>query len=310
MRRRFFVEDFSDATAVLRGEAADHLGRVLRAEPGQFYELSDGRRIWLAKIERVAIAKRGQSRIEFALIEPVAASEPILRINLLISLVKFDRFEWCLEKATELGANEIVPLAAARTDRPLIAAAAKRHERWQKILLESAQQARRLRPPVLHEIGTPEQAFRKYSAGLKILLSERSDARPLRAALAGTSESALQPGVSSGHDFSRAASHAESERLQPLRDELSSSHTDSLGGRLFSSKTGPGALGAGERERVFAALAIGPEGGWTGEEIEAARASGFAEASLGENILRTETAVLASLSILAFALEPRDATVK
>lgn len=287
MRRRFFVESFSDAAA-LRGEAADHLGRVLRAEPGQLYELSDGRRVWLAKIERVALAQRGESRIEFALIEPVPASEPALRINLLISLVKFDRFEWCLEKATELGANEIVPLAASRTDKPLVAAAAKRRERWQRILLESAQQSRRLRPPVLHEIGTPEQAFRKYSRGLKILLSERSDARPLRATLAG-SESLLQPGFSSRHDFSRAASRAESEPLQPLRDELSSSHTDSP---------------AGDRERVCASLAIGPEGGWTAEEIRAATTSGFAEASLGGNILRTETAVLASLSILAFAFQP------
>lgn len=256
MRRRFFVEGFSDSAAVLSGEAADHLGRVLRAEPGQLYELSDGCCVWLAKVARVALAKRGQSRIEFALIEPVPASEPSLRIALLISLVKFDRFEWCLEKATELGANEIVPLAAARTDKALIAAAAKRHERWQKILLESAQQSRRLRPPVLHEIGTPEQAFRKHSRGLKIVLSERQTAPALRAVL---------------------------------------------------SNAGLPAGGGGE---TSAALAIGPEGGWTGEEIEAAAASGFAEASLGGNILRTETAVLAALSILAFALEPGDAAVK
>lgn len=253
MRRRFFVEDFSNTAAVLRGDAADHLGRVLRAEPGQLYELSDGRRVWLAKLERVALAKRGQSRIEFALIEPVQASEPAIRVSLLISLVKFDRFEWCLEKATELGANEIAPLAAARTDKPLIAAAAKRHERWQKILLESAQQSRRLRPPVLQGIGTPGPAFRKYPRGLRIVLSERQAAPPLRQVLPATG------------------------------------------------------LPAGEREEASAALAIGPEGGWTDEEIGAATASGFSEASLGKNILRTETAVLASLSILAFALEPGDA---
>lgn len=256
MRRRFFVEDFSNAAVVVRGEAADHLGRVLRAEPGQLYELSDGRRIWLAKIERVALAKRGQSRIEFALIEPVLTSEPALRVNLLISLVKFDRFEWCLEKATELGAHEIVPLAAVRTDKPLIAAAAKRHERWQKILLESAQQSRRLRPPVLQEIGTPEQVFRKYPRGLKIVLSER-------------------------------------QAVPPLRQVLSAA-----------------GLPAEDGEEVSAALAIGPEGGWTDEEIKAATASGFAEASLGKNILRTETAVLASLSILAFALEPGDSAAE
>ena len=49
-------------------------------------------------------------------------------------------------------------------------------------------------------------------------------------------------------------------------------------------------------------LPIGPEGGWTDAEIAAARAAGFLEASLGENILRTETAVLASMAILGFAL--------
>jgi 16S rRNA (uracil1498-N3)-methyltransferase len=50
------------------------------------------------------------------------------------------------------------------------------------------------------------------------------------------------------------------------------------------------------------ALAIGPEGGWTDEEIASARANGFLDASLGENILRTETAVIASLAVLRFAL--------
>ena len=77
----------------------------------------------------------------------VAAREPALHLHLLIALVKFDRFEWCLEKATELGVNEITPLIAARTDKALVAAAAKRHARWERIVLESAQQSRRLRPP-------------------------------------------------------------------------------------------------------------------------------------------------------------------
>lgn len=256
MRRRFFVESFSGSAVALNGEAADHLGRVLRAEPGQLYELSDGRRVWLAKIERVALARRGQSQIDFSLIEPVPVSEPALHINLLISLVKFDRFEWCLEKATELGASEIVPLASARTDKPLIAAGVKRSERWQKILVESAQQSRRLRPPVLHEIGTPAEAFRKYPGGLKILLSERQTAPALR--------------------------------------------------QVLPSSRPP----AKESEEASAALAIGPEGGWTGEEIRAARAAGFAEASLGKSILRTETAVLAALSILAFSFEPGDAATQ
>jgi 16S rRNA (uracil1498-N3)-methyltransferase len=51
-----------------------------------------------------------------------------------------------------------------------------------------------------------------------------------------------------------------------------------------------------------AALAIGPEGGWTDEESAAANAAGFAEASLGENVLRTETAVIAAASVIRFAI--------
>ncbi|MGH9718455.1 MAG: RsmE family RNA methyltransferase [Candidatus Acidiferrales bacterium] len=262
MRRRFFVEQFDTDSATLRGETAEHLGRVLRAETGQLYELSDGRSVWLGRVERIALKKRGESRVEFALVEPIAAREPRLRVVLFVALVKFDRFEWCLEKATELGASEIVPLAAARSDKPLIAAAEKRRARWEKILLESSQQSRRLRPPVLrfavgaagghveaNAMFTPQSAFSECVAECKIILSERPDAPAMREVLADAQSSQV-PSVS----------------------------------------------------QQTAALAIGPEGGWTDDELASARTSGFAETSLGENILRTETAVLASLAILGFAL--------
>jgi 16S rRNA (uracil1498-N3)-methyltransferase len=65
------------------------------------------------------------------------------------------------------------------------------------------------------------------------------------------------------------------------------------------------ALASGLDETRPVVLAIGPEGGWTDEEIAAARGSGFAEASLGESILRTETAVIAALAILRFTLSDR-----
>jgi 16S rRNA (uracil1498-N3)-methyltransferase len=260
MRRRFFVEQFDTKSATLRGETAEHLGRVLRAEPGQLYELSDGCSVWLGRVERVALSKRGDSQIDFALVEPIAAREPRQRILLLVALVKFDRFEWCLEKATELGAAEIIPLAAVRSDKPLIAAAEKRRARWQKILLESSQQSRRLRPPIMRFVQRiergqvaenaaldPQTAFSGCTADCKIILSERSDA-PL------------------------------------LSDVLKrAENSDDFHGQQS------------------AALAIGPEGGWTDEELAAARANGFAEASLGENILRTETAVVAAMAILGFA---------
>ncbi len=249
---------------MLRGDTAEHLGRVLRAEPGQLYELSDGERVWLGRVERLRLAKRGESSVEFALVEPIPASQPALHIELLVSIVKFDAFEWCLEKATELGASEIVPLAAARTDMALVDAARKRCDRWRKILTESAQQSRRLRPPTLRvpvgnvtntddggaddRIASPAKAFAQSAVTCKVLFSERRDARPLRDVLGAMAQSA---------------------------------------GSETSGKV---------------ALAIGPEGGWTNEEISAARSSGFCEASLGENILRTETAVIAAMAIVEYAL--------
>lgn len=254
MRRRFFVDRFDSDSAAVTGDAAEHLGRVLRAEPGQLYELSDGNSVWLGRVERVALSKRGDNRIEFVLVEHIPAREPWLRLNLLISIVKFDRFEWCLEKGTELGVTEIIPLAAAHTDKRLLEAAGKRYPRWEKILLESAQQARLLRPPILRGAGIsprksdgrragirPADAFSQFNAGLKIIFSERRNARSIREVLKGAKGSS-------------------------------------------------------------ATLAIGPEGGWTDDEISAARAEGFQEVSLGENILRTETAVLAALAIIRFAL--------
>ncbi|MGH9790481.1 MAG: RsmE family RNA methyltransferase [Candidatus Acidiferrales bacterium] len=249
MRRRFFVEDFdaSGRSAELRGEQAHHLGRVLRAQAGQLYELSDGSAVWLGRVERVT-----KDAVEFSLVEAVAAQEARLRTTLLLSIVKFDRFEWCLEKATELGAAEIVPLAAARSEKTLVAAAAKRAARWEKILLESAQQARRLRPPMLREMVRSDQVFAAerraeslHQNGYKVLLSER-----------------------------------------PAAPMLKSVWT------------------AGASERCE--LAFGPEGGWTDEELLAARAAGFIEASLGSNILRTETAVIAALAVVNFALAGSD----
>jgi 16S rRNA (uracil1498-N3)-methyltransferase len=242
VRRRFFVDRFDRDAAVISGETAEHLGRVLRAEAGQLYELSDGGRVWLARIERVSVPKRGESRIEFALVEPIEARDPRLALQLLISVVKFDRFEWCLEKATELGATRIVPLAATRSDKALIEAAAKRRARWEKILVESAQQARRLRAPLLAEVVRAKDVFASAEAGCKVLLSERAEARPIK-------------------EVAQAASTL-----------------------------------------TAAVLAIGPEGGWTDEEIASARASGFGEASLGENILRTETAVIAAMSVMRFGM--------
>ena len=105
------MERFEGASASLRGEAAHHLGRVLRAEPGQVYELSDGESLWLGRVESVR-----KDAVEFALVEQLPVQKPKLCVTLALSIVKFDRFEWILEKTTELGVSRIVPVEAERSE--------------------------------------------------------------------------------------------------------------------------------------------------------------------------------------------------
>jgi len=164
----------------MEGEAAHHLGRVLRAQTGQLYELSDGEQVWLGRIESV-----GRDRLQFALVEELPAVHPGVDLTLLLAVVKFDAFEWAIEKATELGVSTIVPLAAERSEKALLTAAAKRAERWKKILLEASQQSRRVRVPVLGELVEPESAFSSRRDGLRVMLSERAAASPLRKVLQG-----------------------------------------------------------------------------------------------------------------------------
>jgi 16S rRNA (uracil1498-N3)-methyltransferase len=234
-RRRFIVDTLRDGFAELHGEEARHLTRVLRVEPGQRYEISDNQTAYLAEISEA----RGE-RVVFRILEPIPAPDPIVSITLLASIVKFDRFEWIVEKSTELGVERIVPVAATRTEKGLFDASAKRTERWLRIARESSQQSRRVRMPE------------------------------------------ILPGVR----FERAL--AEPADYRCFLDECAAAP-------LLST------LPAGRHVTHRIAVLLGPEGGWTDSERTLAAASGWRAASLGSQILRTETAAVAALAILANA---------
>ncbi|HUB80337.1 MAG TPA: RsmE family RNA methyltransferase [Bryobacteraceae bacterium] len=141
-RRRFFVDAIRGGTAEILGEEARHLTRVLRGEPGQQFEISDNRAVWLAEI----VEAHGE-RVVFRVLEPVKSPPLSARITLIAAIVKFDRFEWMIEKATEMGVERILPMEAARTEKGLFEASHKRAERWRRIARESSQQARRTSVP-------------------------------------------------------------------------------------------------------------------------------------------------------------------
>ena len=148
--------------AELRGDEARHLTRVLRVEVGQQFEISDNQSAFLAEISEA----RGE-RVVFRVIEALDAPAPPVRIALCAALIKFDRFEWMIEKATELGVERIIPVEAARSERGLFEASRKRSERWVRIARESSQQSRRVRipeilPAIPFEKSLAEEADHRY----------------------------------------------------------------------------------------------------------------------------------------------------
>jgi 16S rRNA (uracil1498-N3)-methyltransferase len=155
-RRRFFVDEISGDRAELTGDDARHLARVLRAEAGQRYEISDNYRAYLAEISAIAA-----HRVTFRILDPIPEEAPCLEIFLFAALIKFDRFEWLIEKATELGVARIFPVIAERSEKGLDLGAAKRIERWKKIAREASQQARRVRMPEITLPETFEAAVRR-----------------------------------------------------------------------------------------------------------------------------------------------------
>lgn len=172
-RRRFFVEAVRNGIAELAGKDAKHLTRVLRVEPGQRYEISDNRTVWLAEIEQAC-----KERVIFRTLEQIAQRPALVRMTLFAALIKFDRFEWLVEKATELGVETIVPVMAERSERGLYRAAERRIERWRRIALESSQQSRRDRLP---EIESPARfaSALEQRALHRFALDELESAPPL-----------------------------------------------------------------------------------------------------------------------------------
>jgi 16S rRNA (uracil1498-N3)-methyltransferase len=183
-RRRFFTDPVRSGMAELRGEDARHLTRVLRVQPGQQFEISDNSAVYLAEVTEA----RGES-VRFRVLEPLAAPPPPLRLALFASLIKFDRFEWLIEKATELGVESIRPIESARSEKGLLEASRKRIERWRRIARESSQQSRRARlPEILPAVRLDEILVGQPANRLQYFLEEIS-APPLLTLLPETRSS-------------------------------------------------------------------------------------------------------------------------
>ncbi|MHB1020899.1 MAG: 16S rRNA (uracil(1498)-N(3))-methyltransferase [Acidobacteriaceae bacterium] len=236
-RRRWIADKWDAKIATLTGEQAAHLARVLRAEPGMIFDVvADGH------VYRAEVASLQADHVHFILHEELSA-DAALPVTLLLSVFKFDRMEWALEKATELGIARIVPVLARRTEKHLAQAAEKRVERWRRIVREAAQQSRRSDVPEIADPIPLKAALEQESDALKILL-------------------------------------AETEQEHSLTKVLQENHPSEV------------------------ALAIGPEGGWTQEELALFAQHPWLPVTLGPRILRAETATIAAVAVVSAFLQP------
>ncbi len=195
------------------------------------------------------VAKSGKAGVETQLIERRAGkNESPVRIILCQGLLKSARFEWILEKGTELGVAAFVPTLCRRSMAGLEEAGPAKIQRWQRIIQEAAELCGRARLPELSPI------------------------RPLMHALNDIPDGA------------RALMPWEEEQEVSLRDVLS---------------TYPRA----DSQSITVVLFIGPEGGLTVEEVTLARRHGATTVTLGPRIMRAETAALAAVANVMYALE-------
>jgi 16S rRNA (uracil1498-N3)-methyltransferase len=164
-RRRWIADEVCGTRAFLVGAHAEHLSRVLRARVGQEFDITTGN-----EVRRGHITSITDDRVEFELGAEVRV--PVTaQVTLVLSIFKFDRMEWAIEKCTELGATRIVPAIARRTEAHLAAAAAKRVDRWRRIALQAAEQSRRASAPEISDPLKVKDAA-ALPGSLRILLSE------------------------------------------------------------------------------------------------------------------------------------------
>ncbi|HEY6968955.1 MAG TPA: RsmE family RNA methyltransferase, partial [Candidatus Angelobacter sp.] len=176
-RRRWIADRVEGNRAWLTGANANHLARVLRAKPGQQFDIAAEGAVRLGTALSVS-----PEQVEFELGEPIRDSS-LPEVSVFLSIFKFDRLEWAIEKLTELGVTRIAPVIARRTEPHLAKAAEKRVERWRKIAREAAQQARRQAPPEVLA-PTPLKNAIQSASGCRIVLSEVEKGTSLKSALA------------------------------------------------------------------------------------------------------------------------------
>lgn len=275
-RRRFYVPQDAlhspDAGVRVRlaPDEARHLRDVLRLRAGDEAFVFDG----AGGEYRCVVAESGSGRggsgavLEVReRVEPLRPESP-LELVLAVALLKGEKFDMIVQKATELGAACIVPVVTARADVRLRDAndAAKRTTRWQRLALEAAKQSGRARVPV---IDAPAAFASVVAGGAGIADGAGEGVATLRLLFAERAGQSLDEAVGDGRSLDEAGADG---------DEIPAAASDA--------------------SVLTVTALVGPEGGWEDAEIAQARDAGWRIITLGGRTLRAETAAVAVCVLL------------
>jgi 16S rRNA (uracil1498-N3)-methyltransferase len=176
-RHRFYAPSaqISNSHITLDADEAHHLARVLRLPVGaRVYAFDGSGHEYLCEVSQT-----NKHAAELAILEPLPdVVESPLQLTLAQALLKHDKFDWVVQKATELGLTRLVPLLTEHCDiRHAEARAEARLHRWRRIALEAVKQCGRRTLPVITEPRTWSEYCAQEASALKLILSERGGQR-------------------------------------------------------------------------------------------------------------------------------------
>ncbi len=292
------------ADITLPRELAHQLRDVLHLQVGEQIVLLDnsGDEI-LATIASVSKSAVGVQPLE----RRAGRSESPVRIILCQGLLKSARFEWILEKGTELGVSIFSPILCRRSMAGLEDAGTSKIQRWQRIIQEAAEQSGRTRLPELLPIRPLMHALNDIPPGALALMPwEEERAVTLRDAL----RVSIYRVESTGSEGDRKGPPSTLPHPRPYYDyeDDPSASVHSRGGGGVDEGWGPLRSPSdpqlpAQHNQITVVLFIGPEGGLAVDEVKLAQRHGAQVVSLGSRILRAETAALVAVACVMYELE-------
>jgi len=256
---RFFVgeSELRGGQVVLVRQQAHQIRDVLRLRPGDGIVVLDNQGL---EYQVTLTAIKHEQVVGEVVQKRPAGGEPKAQITLYQSLLTRDKFEFVLQKCTEVGVSCFVPVVTGRSIVRGGAPGRDKLERWQRIVIEAAEQSGRGRIPQIREPVEFEQV---------ITDNQISNIKYRKCGATCSQTDATE------FEYRLIASPSSDSRS--LRDVIR-----------------PG--------RKTVALFIGPEGGFSEQELCSAREQGIVEISLGQRILRTETAAVVASALVLYEL--------